>query len=248
MSKTEVNAATPQQFAPLRNVLLAKTVMEILVTRDPELPGMGVLYGPSGYGKTKAVSSVATHYRAVYVECRSYFTKKTLLLSILDEMSIKPGRTVHEMMNQICEQLMLSRKPLIIDEMDHIVDRNLVELVRDIYEGSGASILMVGEENFPRKLRRWERFDNRILKWQLAEPADLDDARKLAKLYCPDVAIADEWLKACVSAVRGITRRLCVNIADARREAKKAGAKLVDLKVWGSRSFYTGEAPARRPS
>ena len=30
------------------------------------------------------------------------------------------------------------------------------------------------------------------------------------------------------------------------RLAKSLGAKSIDLKGWGSRPFYTGEAPARR--
>lgn len=247
MQKNDTTAAAPvSTFAPLRNVLLAGRVMDHLVNRAPNLPGMGVLYGPSGYGKTTAVTNAAVRFRAVHIECRSYFTKKSLLLSILDEMGIKPGRTVYEMVNQICEQLVLSRRPLIIDEMDHIVDRNLVELVRDIYEGSKTPLLMVGEEQFPRKLKRWERFHNRILEWQPAEPSDLEDAKKLAKLYSPDVAIADDLLAQIVQVTRGVTRRICVNVEQVRHEAKKAGHKSADLKAWGSRQLYTGEAPLRR--
>jgi DNA transposition AAA+ family ATPase len=233
-------------IAPLRNVILARRLVDHLVNRSPNLPGMGVLYGPSGYGKTMAVASVASAYRAVYVACRSYFTKRSFLLSILEEMAVKPGRTVHEMVNQICEQLALSRKPLVIDEVDHIVARNLVELVRDIYEGSGAAILMVGEEQFPMKLKRWERVHNRVLNWQMAEPSDLDDARKLAKLYSPDVPIADDLISRIVEETRGVTRRICVNIETVRQEGKKAGAKVIDLKAWGARSFDTGEAPLRK--
>lgn len=234
-------------LAPLRNVLLARRLMDHLVSRAPTLPGIGVIYGPSGYGKSCAVASVAALHRAVYVECRSYFSKRPLLQSILDDMGIKPGRSVHEMMNQICDQLSLSGRPLIIDEMDHIVERNLVELVRDIYEGSGAPLLLVGEERFPQKLKRWERVHNRVLEWQAAEPADIMDAQKLAKLYAPDVAIGDDLLERIVVETRGVTRRVCVNIEAVRQEARKAGAsKVIDLKAWGGRAFYTGDAVARR--
>ena len=245
MTKTET--ATPAStFASLKNVALALKVLDHLVNRAPNLPGMGVLYGPSGYGKSVAVSNAATRYRAVYVECRSYFTKKSLLLSILDEMGVRHGKTIYEMVAQIAEQLVLSQRPMIIDEMDHIADRNLVELVRDIYEVSNAPILMVGEEKFPSKLKRWERFHNRILDWQPAEPTDLDDAKKLAKLYSPDVAIAEDVLARIVEVSRGVTRRVCVNIETVRQEARKSGDNAVDLKHWGNRGFYTGEAPLRR--
>jgi len=245
MTKTETTVNT-STFASLRNVALAMKVLDHLVHRAPNLPGMGVLYGESGLGKSCAAAAAANRFRAVYVECRSYFTKKSLLLAILDEMGIRPGKTVYEMVNQIGEELALSRRPLMIDEMDHIVDRNLVELVRDIYEVSNAAILMIGEERFPAKLKRWERFHNRVLDWQPAERTDLDDARKLARLYSPDVAIADELLGQIVQTTRGVTRRICVNIETVRQEAKKAGHKSIDTKEWGTRAFYTGEAPVVR--
>src|SRR3990167_4419154 len=121
-SHAHSSSCTKAVIAPLRNVLLARRLMEHLINRAPGLPGMGALYGPSGYGKTSAVANLASSYGAVYIECRSYFTKKSLLLTILQEMGIKPGRNVHDMVNQICDQLTLSRSPLIIDEVDHIVD------------------------------------------------------------------------------------------------------------------------------
>ncbi len=244
MSKTEQqhNPGT----APLRNVLAAAKVMERLMNRDPNMPGLGVLCGPSGLGKTQAACYCANEYRAIYVECRSYFTKKSLLLAILEEMGIVPGKTIYDMVKQIGEQLDLSGRPLIIDEMDHIVDRNLVELVRDIYEVSNAAILMIGEERFPAKLKRWERFHNRVLVWQRAEPADLADTRKLAKIYSPDVEIADDLLKTILTKTQGCARRITVNLNDVREFARDAGMKRIDLPTWGDRPLYLGEAPARR--
>ena len=48
--------------------------------------------GYSGLGKSTALSVAANKYRAVYVACRSYDTKKSLLTSITHEMGIEPGR------------------------------------------------------------------------------------------------------------------------------------------------------------
>src|SRR5574341_2159777 len=103
-------------FAPLRNVVLAGQVMEQLINRTPNLPGMGVRYGGSGLGKSMAAAFVANRHRACYVECRSYFTKKSLLLSILEELGGRPAKTIYEMVNQIGDELSHSRRPLIVDE------------------------------------------------------------------------------------------------------------------------------------
>jgi DNA transposition AAA+ family ATPase len=246
MSKNEQPVNSTSTFAAVRNVALCASVMDQLMNRAPNMPGLGVFSGPSGYGKSIAAAYCANEYEAVYVECRSYFTKKSLLLAILNEMGTRPGKTVYEMVEQIGEQLALSGKGMVIDETDHIVDRNLVELLRDIYEVSGAPILMIGEERFPQKLKRWERFHNRVLRWELAQPTDLGDAKKFAKLYSPDVAIGDDLLKKIVEATRGCARRICVNIENVRLDGATRGAKTVDLSAWGNKTLYTGEAPLRR--
>lgn len=246
---SNVTALRMPNIVPLRNVLLARSMMEDLRSRSANLPGIGVLYGTAGLGKSNACASVAAASRAVYIETRSYFTKKTFLLAILAEMGIKPERTTAEMVDQICNELMLSRRPLILDEGDYLVARNLIELVRDIYEGSGAAILIVGEERFPANLRRAsERFYDRVLKWQPAELADMKDATQLAKLYAPDVEIREDLLGRILEVSRGVARKIAVNIELVRQEGKKAGLRSMDAKAWGTRGFYTGEAPGRRPA
>ena len=234
-------------IAPLRNVVLLRRVMEHLTKRSANLPGIGALYGEAGLGKSNACSAAAVAYRAIYVEARSHFTKKSFLLAILHEMSIKPEHTTSEMVDQICQELMHSRRPLIRDEGDYLVKRNLIELVRDIYEGSWAAILLVGEERFPVALRRAsERFYDRVLEWQPAERADLEDTRKLAKLYSPDVEIKDELLAEILKASRGVARKIAINIENVRQEAKKAGKRTIDTDGWGDKPFFTGDAPMRR--
>lgn len=232
--------------APLQNVALCNMAIERALNRPAHLPGMVAFYGPSGWGKSTAAAYVANKHRAYYVECKSTWTKKFLLLSILTEMGIAPAKTIPEMTAQISEQLVLSQRPLIIDEMDHIVTKKAVEVIRDIYEGSNAAILLIGEENMPAKLREWERFHNRMLSWTPAQPCDLDDTRALARMYCRDVEIADNLLKRVLEVSRGAARRICVNIEHIRQETLVQGDNTMDATAWGQRTLYSGEAPKRR--
>lgn len=236
--------------APLRNVLHLKRVMDHLVNRSSmNLPGIGAMYGKAGLGKSNACAAAAASFRAVYVETRSHFNKTSFLLALLAEMGIKRARTTSEMVDQVCQELTLSRRPLILDEGDYLVTRHLIELVRDIYEGSGAAIILVGEETFPAALKRAsERFYDRVLEWQPAELADLEDARKLARLYSSDVEIKEDLLARVLEESGRIARRIAVNLDNIRQEAKKGGHRTMDLAAWGKRAFFTGEAPMRRPS
>lgn len=237
---------TPNTIAPLRNVSLAAEALLGAMERPAHLPGMVVFYGPSGWGKTFAATYLANKYRAYYVECKSTWTKKALLGAILTEMGIKSATTLYAMADQVSEQLAVSGRPLIIDEMDHLVDKNAVEIVRDIYEGSNAPIMMIGEEQFPHKLSKWERFHNRILHWQPAQACDLADTAHLAKLYAPAITIESDLLEAINKASHGAVRRICVNINDIHREADRQGWDSVGAAQWGERPLSTGQAPKRR--
>ena len=235
-------------IAPLANVSLCSSALDRALNRPAHLPGMVTFYGPSGWGKSFSAAYTANRFRAYYVECKSSWTRKALLVSILKSMGIVPATTIYDMTEQISEQLALSGRPLIVDEMDHIVEKKAVEVIRDIYEGSNAAILMIGEEKLPAKLKGWERFHNRMLDWVPAQPADLEDTGLLADLYSPDVVIADDLLGNIQQMARGCVRRICVNLELVRRTAMDAGLDQIDLATWKSsqKELYTGEAPKRR--
>lgn len=235
------------RIAPIANLDLVAVVMEKLVNRQDGLPGLAVYYGPSGFGKTTATVAVANRSRAYYVQMRSSWSRKDLLEKILFEMGIKPvGRTT-QLLDQISEQLAASRRPLILDEFDYAASKDgMIELVRDIYEGSQSSLLLVGEELLPNKLKRHERFHGRVLNWLPAAPVTLDDARKLAAIYCPDVQLADDLLGHLVTLSHGSVRRVSVNLVNIQDAALIEGWDSIDRTQWGSRELYTGEAPKRR--
>jgi len=232
--------------APLTNVGLAMSALERSINRSPFLPGMVVYYGPSGYGKSFSATYTANNLRAYYIECKSTWSKGALLDAILHEMGIHPEQKLARKTDQVSEQLVLSQRPLIIDEMDHIVDKKAVEIVRDIYEGSQASMLLIGEEKLPTKLKRWERFHGRVLDFVPAQPASMSDANHLRKLYARGVEVGDDLLEKIHHISRGSVRRICVNLDRVRETASVEGWDRVDCKAWGNRELYTGEAPHRR--
>jgi DNA transposition AAA+ family ATPase len=240
------NTTPVNTVAPVVNVGICMTTLESIMERDQHLPGIGVFYGPSGYGKSMAAAYAANKTRAYYIECKSCFTKKALLLAILREMGVTPAKNLYEMTEQVCDQLINSNRPLIIDEMDHIVEKKAVESIRDIYDGSEAPILLIGEEMLPRKLERYERFHRRILEFAGAEPITLDDAKVVRQLYSPDVDIADDLFNEVLKLARGSVGRVTVNISRIARYGKDEGIEIVDLAAWGDRPLYTGSAPVRK--
>ena len=235
------------RWVPLRNVLLASRAVERARSREPNLPGMVVLYGPSGWGKSMAATFCANKYDGFCVEARSYMTRKKFVESILKEMGIRPGHTIGDMMEQVAEQLDLSQRPLIIDEADHLVDRHMIELVRDLHEMARTTILLIGEEQFSHKVKRVsERFHNRVLIWQPAQELTPGDARQLADFYVEGIDVADDLLNYIMQQSGRVTRVYCCNLDTVGEVCRKEGLRKIDLAGWGKRDLFLGDAPPPR--
>jgi len=232
--------------APLGNVAMCLSTLRRAITRPAHLPGIVVFYGPSGYGKSTAATVATIHCDAVYVQARSSWTRKAAHQAILKGLGVLPAKTVAEMSDQIAEELALSKRPLIVDEVDYLVERGTIEIIRDLYEASQAPVMLIGEEGLPGKLKRWERFHGRVLDWAPAQPASLEDCKSLAELHAVKVRIADDLLAQVHDVAGGSVRRICVNIARIEEQAQVEGRDVMDLASWGSRELYTGEAPSRR--
>lgn len=237
-------------LAPLRNVAALSETLINLQERELHLPGIGVFYGPAGYGKSFASCYAMNAYNAYYVEARSSWRKKQILEAILIAMSVSPGKakTVAAMTDLVAENLAISGRSLIVDEFDYVAEKGDVEVIRDIYEASGSAILLVGEEELPTKLQRWERFHSRIMHWSAAEPCDYNDTKELARLYLPEIEVSEDLREEITHVSNGVTRRICVNLNHVKTLANTNGWDSVSLEQWqqSGQTFHNGRAPVRR--
>jgi len=245
-SDTPVNAGTPT-IAPLRNVAALSELIQRVQNRHHALPGMACFHGFSGYGKSCAAIYAANKWRAYHVQVKSVWTRKKLARSILQEMGVNnAAATVADMIDQIGEQLSLSQRPLLIDEADILVKRGMIEVVRDIYESSRSTIILIGEENLPHALRRWERVHGRMLDWVPAQPVSEADTRHLARLYCADIELDDALIATLTRVASGSVRRVAVNLDRARERASILAADKLTLADFPESGMFTGLAPVGR--
>jgi hypothetical protein len=232
------------KIAGITNVGICVSTLGRIVNRSAHLPGMAVFAGPSGYGKSIAAAYAANQSQAYYLECRSTWTRKDFLVALGREMRQDPLRTTSQMLDRVAEELILSRRPLIIDEFDYVVEKTYVNIVRDLYEMSQAPILLIGEEKMPQKLKRWERFDGRILEIAQAQPVSMNDAKQLAAIYLRGVNIAEDLLAAVHAASKGSARRVSVNLDNIREHCVTRAIDHIALADWKN-GFFTGDAPRR---
>lgn len=236
-------------LANIRNIAQCYEAVERTLKRNPLLPGISAFYGPSGFGKSTAANYVATKTNAFYVQVKSTYTKKSFAEAVLREMSIPIPKTLSEQMELASAELAKSGRPLIIDEFDHLLTGNKVEIVRDLYEASQGTFLIIGEEQLARKLEKWERFHGRVLNWVPALPSDLNDVIALATIYAPSIEIDLAVLERLVAVVRGSTRRVSTNLEMLHEYALDEGVAHVTLENLDRvlpHGFVTGESPKPR--
>lgn len=241
-----VNINTAGTIAPLTNVALFSDLMAKLINRPAHLPGIGIFFGYSGYGKTKSAAYAANKHRAFYLEVGESWTKRHFLKALLYALGADPRGTAADMIDKAVEMLRDYRRPLIIDEADHIVRRGYIETIREIYDKTLLPIALLGEELLPQLIEQAsERCHNRVLLAKPAQAGSPDDAAILAQLFHPEVPMAQDLLAALTAASGGRLRRIVVNLYDVATEAQVQGWKSVDLTTWGNRPFSTGAAGKR---
>lgn len=247
MPDTPTNVNRGASLAPLKNVALFTQLLERVINRPGHLPGLAVFHGYSGYGKTSAAIYGANKYGAFYIEAGDSWSRTTLIKTIHHELTGQEVKgTIADKVAEVVRLLAEENRPLIIDEADFLIKRSMVDMVREIHDKSLAPVILIGEELLPQRLEEFERAHNRVLEWCAAQPVDLDDCWHLAKLYCPELNLANDLVEHLLKLSQGRARRVAVNLELIREACHRDGLSDADLKWWGERELYTGTPPVRR--
>ena len=245
--KPKVNGDT----APIKNVATALSVVRSLQNRNALQPNLGVFAGFSGYGKSVAALYCQNKTGAAYVEVRDTWTRAKLMKSILSELGVyAPRGTLSDMEDEIIGLLARDpKRPLIIDEGDLLIKKNLIELVRGIAKASQVPVLLIGEELFPKKLETvGDRFRDLVLVTKYANPVDIDDTRTLARTLYPQLTLADDLLDKARQEGEGRVRRVCNSLHAIAEASAQRGIHSLDLAAYeaGNGQFSRSRLPSRR--
>lgn len=245
MTKAE-QPVNPNSIAPLKNVAELLALVDMLESMEDTNRRMGLFSGFSGYGKSMACTYIRNKRDAAYVQVPSYWSKKDCAEKLLHEVGGQVKRqTFSKTMDDLIERLVVSPRPLLIDEADKLVDKGMIELVRDIQDFAQCPVILVGEELLPQKIKAIERVDGRIRGRVLAQPCDMADARTLARFKCRGLELADDLLAATVAKTGGNAGLITSNLLEFRQYALKNVLTKLDLDSYGG-SYFTGDALVRQ--
>jgi len=231
------------KLAHVSNIQRLKLAFDALQGRDLDLPGLGLVHGFTGSGKTTGIAWLANQTNGVFVRALATWTPFSMVEAIIFELGAAPYRRLAQNVNYIIQDLAQSNRPLFVDEADYLLPNlKMIETLRDIHDMAGIPVVIIGMEGLDKKIVRRQQFTRRISQWVEFLPLDLDDARILADTVC-EVHIADDLLKFLHQQANGSIGLMVVGLARIEALAKAQGWDAVAAKSWARRPLFLGQPP-----
>lgn len=232
------------KIAIVSNVLATQMMVESLNQRAHGVPGIGLVYGEPGLGKTTATAWLVNRCDGIYIRATSGMTLAQLLRQIVKELSGPDIHSRESMLNYIVEHMAVYNRPLFIDEADYLLnDKNTLEIVRDIHDLTNSPVVLIGMEAVRRKLQRHKQFYNRITEWLEFQPLKFQDLQIIVDAVIEkSITIERDLLDQLLSDTDGEVRRIITGLSKIEAFAIANGLTSIDLTQWGSKEFFLKKA------
>ena len=150
-------------FVKTNNVKRFITMMNNLQNRAEGVPGMGLVYGEPGLGKTQTINWWAFKNNAILVRCTQLMTARWLLNEIMDEMGeVNCGRLA-DCFKIIIRNLLTEPQVIIVDEVDYL------------------AIDSVGMSNAKSRIKRFKHLYDRLSEIVQFKPFSKNDIAGIVK-------------------------------------------------------------------
>lgn len=181
-------------FVKTNNVKRFITMMNNLQNRAEGVPGMALVYGEPGLGKTQTINWWAFKNNAILVRCTQLMSARWLLSEILEEMGEIYGYKISDCFKLVVRNLLVNPQIIIIDEVDYLtIDSRAVETLRDIHDKTNVPIVLVGMINAKSRLKKFNHLYDRlseIVKFEKFSKNDIKTiVQELSEVEMTDCAI-----------------------------------------------------------
>lgn len=231
------------QVVEVKNVLRSLELLENLQGRSSITPGIGLIHGPSGYGKTTTTCWLINQLgalNAIYVRCYATDTPSSFLARIMGELGADPIYPLRKSVDFIVDRMNDRQLPLFIDEVDHIVGQaKTMETIRDLYDATEQPIVLIGMEEIARRISHRKQLFNRLSEWVEFKPADLEDVHAFTtELLDERIEVGECLLEHIRQRSGGEVRRILTALEKVERSAIASERHHVTLDDWGDQPLF----------
>lgn len=175
-----------------KNVKEVNKLVEGLLKRPKtEIPGLAVVYGPTGFGKTRWSEITAFRGGWGYLRINRLQGSKSFVQEVYRRLHwlIKHEEFVPKgsaaKIEEMCINILQDHPEIVlfIDEINHKIHKrewDILEIIRDLADRSYASIIMVGEQDTVEALNNYNpHFFGRCNFFYKFEKNSVEDAKKI---------------------------------------------------------------------
>lgn len=169
-------------FVKTKNVKNFVSTLTNLQNRAKGIPGMALVYGEPGLGKTQAALWWVANNQddAIYVSAKQSMTTKWLLEEIIKELGDSPFYRTAEIFEQIIRELIKKPRLIIVDEIDYLAhEKSTIEMLRDIHDRTHTPIVLIGMAYADKKLKRYKHLYDRLSEILQFQKFPFDDTKNL---------------------------------------------------------------------
>lgn len=218
----------------VKNMIKTEQLLDNLLNRSSIVPGIGLIHGESGFGKTTATTWLFNQdsVNGIFVRCYKSDTLTSLLESISRQLAVPVRHNLRGTVDGIVEAIRKEELTLFIDEADHVVgNARIMETLRDIYDATEQPLILVGMEEIARRISQRKQMFNRISQWVEFKAADLEDVNLFAKeLMEVDVEIDEALLDLIRKRSNGVVRDIIKALDKVEKIVLASGVDRIGLE------------------
>jgi replication-associated recombination protein RarA len=223
-----------QVLVKTRNVIEVDQLVSKLLKRPMhEIPGLAVVYGPTGYGKTRWGEITAFHNGWGYMRINRLQREKAFIQEVYRRLhwlvyndEITP-RGHASKIEEDCIKLLQDNPHIVlfIDEINHKIHKrewDILEIIRDLADRSFASIIMIGEQDTVEALTDYNpHFFGRCNFFYKFEKNSLEDVKKICREVA-EVRLEEQAIEEIYNETEGDLRKFVTYIPDLEDAARRA--------------------------
>lgn len=207
------------------NIKAAHQAVSYLLSRPiAHQPGLGMIYGAPGLGKTQFSQRTCIRNDYVYLSAHKADTAKSFISSLATALMLRyyPREytalhgSASTLFNRVLEIINAnsnaSHLPVIfIDEVDNIIHyphENIVGMLRDIVDNTAAVVMLIGMQDLRNKIVKLNaHYYNRVVYFCEFSPLTLADIRLITRDLC-EITLAEDLVRSIHESSKGDARKV----------------------------------------
>lgn len=216
-------------FLETENVRSFRESLSLLEDIEKGQPGLGVVWGRAGRGKTLCAREYAVRTGAVYLRVLEGWTQRGMLSQLCREINGMEPSTAERCKMTACQELERLPRTILVDEADRL-DIRRIEDLRDIHDLTGIPVVLIGEEHLYAMLSARGRLWSRVMAVVEFRPIGAEDVMLFGH-KAAEVKIEPSAAQRLVTRSGGDFRLVWLDMHEIEQMARANQTREITLKM-----------------